>query len=378
MNPLFFSSEGHPMRDFNPHFLLDAPRYPDHGYALLADRIKRMLATSADVVFVQAEALLALEAVAASIAQPGAVAVNVVTSPYGRWFGHWLRQGGATVHDVVAAPGQPVESSAVSACLDTLAHVDIVAAVHAESSSGALNPLAELAALAKSRDALFAVDAVASVGGHVIDIDGLGIDITVIGPQKALAGPAGVSAVVLGERAWSHIDATPDFAPSSLSLAELKRDWLERGRAALPGTPSALEFWALEAAIDRIEAEGMERVIARHQQAARATRAALRALGVSPWIERDDAASALVTSAPIPQGVDGRELIAHALHHGGELSPGFGDVAGHFVRLNHTGLRATEDTVLSNVVAYGKALEQARLAVDLAAATRAVADAYAR
>ncbi|NVH74168.1 alanine--glyoxylate aminotransferase family protein [Paraburkholderia sp. JPY432] len=246
------------MQTFDRYWLVDVPRYPDHGYALLAERIKRLLKTSADVLFVQAEAVLALEAVAASIARQGIVAVNVVTSPYGRWFGGWLRRGGAIVHDVVATMGQPVESSAVANCLETLEHVDIVAAVHAESSSGALNPLAQLAALAKSRHALFAVDAVASIGGHVIDVDGLGIDIAVIGPQKALAGPAGLSAVVLGQRALDHIAKMPDFAPSSLSLAALKRDWLDRGRPGLPGTPSALEFWALEAALDRIEAEGKD------------------------------------------------------------------------------------------------------------------------
>ncbi|MGF6545635.1 pyridoxal-phosphate-dependent aminotransferase family protein [Paraburkholderia youngii] len=364
------------MQTFDRYLLVDVPRYPDHGYALLAERIKRLLKTSADVMFVQAEAVLALEAVAASIARQGIVAVNVVTSPYGRWFGGWLRRGGAIVHDVVATMGQPVESSAVANCLETMEHVDIVAAVHAESSSGALNPLAQLAALAKSRHALFAVDAVASIGGHVIDVDGLGIDIAVIGPQKALAGPAGVSAVVLGQRALDHIAKTPDFAPSSLSLAALKRDWLDRGRPGLPGTPSALEFWALEAALDRIEAEGIERVIERHQQASRATRSALRALGVSPWIARDDAASALVTSAPVPRGVDGQELIAQALRYGGELAPGVGDVAGHIVRLNHTGLNANADSVRSNVVAFGRALDQLRFAVDLDAALRAVAHAY--
>ncbi|MEM5404877.1 MULTISPECIES: pyridoxal-phosphate-dependent aminotransferase family protein [Paraburkholderia] len=366
------------MRTFDRHGLVDVPRYPDHGYALLADRIKGLLGTSADVVFVQAEAVLALEAVAASIARHGVVAVNVVTSAYGRWFGHWLRRGGATVHDVAVAMGQPVDSSAVASCLEMLEHVDIVAAVHAESSNGALNPLAELAALAKSRNALFAVDAVASIGGHVIDVDRIGIDIAVIGPQKALAGPAGVSAVVLGQRAWDHIAALPDFAPSSLSLAALKRDWLDCGRPALPGTPSALEFWALEAAIDRIEAEGMERVIERHQQASRATRSALRALGVSPWIARDDAASALVTSASVPRGVDGPDLIAQASRYGAELAPGIGDVAGHIVRLNHTGLNANAASVRSNVVALGRALEQLRFSVDLDAALRAVANAYER
>jgi aspartate aminotransferase-like enzyme len=366
------------MPDFDAQALLDVPRYPDQGYALLADRLQRLLGTSADVVFIQAEAVLALEAVAASLARSGIVAVNVVTSPYGRWFGHWLRRGGATVHEVVAAAGQPIETSDVARTLDTLAHVDLVVAVHAESSCGVLNPLDELAALAKSRNALFAVDAVASVGGHPLEIDRLGIDIAVIGPQKALAGPVGVSAAVVGPRAWAHIESMPDFAPSSLSLAALKRDWLERGRPALPGTPPPLEFWALEAALDRIEAEGLDRVIARHGQAARATRAGLRALGVALWIARDEAASALVTSAPVPEGIDAHDLIAHARQQGGDLAPGFGEAAAHFVRLNHTGLRAAEDAVLANVQAYGRALAELRYTVDLDAATQAVAYAYGR
>ncbi|CAB3767141.1 pyridoxal-phosphate-dependent aminotransferase family protein [Paraburkholderia solisilvae] len=365
------------MSRFDFHLLLDPPRYPTDRFAPLADRIKRLLATQADVVFVQAEAMLALEAVATSIARPGLVALNVVTSPYGTWFGTWLRRGGATVHQVSAAPGQPIDAADVSACLDGLPQVDIVAAVHAESSNGALNPLAELAALARSRGVLFVVDAVASVGGHPIDFDVHGIDIAVMGAQKALAGPAGVSAVAVSARAWTHIAAAPDYAPSSLSLAELKHGWIERGRLALPGTPAPLEFWALEAALDRVDAEGIEQVIARHQQAARASRAGLRALGIEPWIAHDAAASALVTSAPVPAGVDANVLIADAARLGVELMPGFGDIEGRIVRLNHTGMHAAFDTVLANVTAYGAALERQGVSVDIGAAARAVSDAYA-
>ncbi|MFY4711968.1 aminotransferase class V-fold PLP-dependent enzyme [Burkholderia glumae] len=198
------------MNRFDPRRLLDLPRYPEHGYARLADRLRHLLATSADILFVQAEAVFALEAVATSLARPGLTAVNVVTSRYGRWFGAWLRRGGVSVHDVTAAPGQAIALGAVEARADELARVDIVAAVHAESSSGALNPIAGLAALARARDALFAVNAVASVGGHALELDALGIDVAVIGPQKALAGPAGVSAVAVGARAWAQIEAAPD------------------------------------------------------------------------------------------------------------------------------------------------------------------------
>jgi aspartate aminotransferase-like enzyme len=366
------------MSRFDLRLLLDPPRYPADRYAPLADRIKRLFATTqGDVVFMQAEAILALEAVATSIARPGLAAVNVVTSPYGVWFGTWLARRGVTVHQVNAAAGQPVEVDAVAACLAGLPHVDIVAAVHAESSNGALNPLGALAALARSREALFVVDAVASVGGHPIDFDKHDIDIAVIGAQKGLAGPAGVSAVAVSARAWAHIDALPDFAPSSLSLAELKRNWLDRGRLALPGTPPALEFWALDAALDRIEAEGIEQVIARHGQAARATRAGLRALGVEPWIAEDDAASALVTSAPAPEGIHANTLIADAAKLGVELLPGFGEIEGRIVRLDHTGLHASFEMVLANVTAFGAVLERRGVSVDIGAAVHAVKDAYA-
>src|ERR1700690_4325093 len=99
------------MPSFNP--LLNPSNYPAGRYAPLADRLKWLLATCSDVVFIQAEAILALEAAAASLTQADMTAINVVTSPYGTWFGAWLRRGGATVHDVVAEPGRPIAIEAV-------------------------------------------------------------------------------------------------------------------------------------------------------------------------------------------------------------------------------------------------------------------------
>ncbi|TCK34894.1 aspartate aminotransferase-like enzyme [Paraburkholderia sp. BL8N3] len=367
-----------PIRHANA--LLDVPVYPAGRYAPLADRIGRLLSSTGDVIFVQAEAILALEAVATSIARPGVTAVNIVTSPYGAYFGAWLRRAGATVHELLAEPGQPAGMQALRARMDALPAVDVVAAVHAEAANGVLNPLADIAALAKARNALLVIDAVASIGAHPLDVDALGIDIAVIGAQKGLAGPAGVSAVAMSQRAWTHVAATPDFAPSSLSLAEIRRTWLDRGRGALPGMPAPLEFWALEAAIDRVEAEGIDNVIARHQRAAMAARAGLRALGVEPWIADDRAASALVTSAPVPDGIDAQALIDAAARYGVALGAGFGNTEGRLVRLDHTGAKAAFDSVLAAVVGYGAALGTfgtLGMAVDIGAAAKAVATAWA-
>ncbi len=360
--------------DFAP--LLDPPAFAAAGFAPLADRLKRLFGTEKDLVFIQAEALLALEAAALSLARPGLVAVNVVTSPYGRYFGAWLRRGGAEVVDVVAPSGQPVAANAVADAIGSLARVDLVAIVHGEAANGALNPLEAVAALAKSANALLVVDAVASAGGHVVDIDGLGIDLCILGPQKALGGPVALSLATVSARAWAAMQAAPRFSPSLLSLLDIKEAWLDRGRGALPGTPAPLEFRALAAALDRLETEGLPARIARHQRAAKASRAGLRALGIAPWIAEDASALALVTAAPVPEGIDAETLIAAAGRFGVTLGRGFGDIEHRLVRLDHTGSRAAFGPVLANVVAYGAALEALGHAVDIGAAAAAVTAVY--
>ncbi|MBB2683952.1 UNVERIFIED_ORG: aspartate aminotransferase-like enzyme [Rhizobium etli] len=359
---------------WNP--LLGAPLYPAERYALLADTIGRILRCRGDVVLVQAEAVVALEAVAAGLARPGLSALNLVTSPYGGWFGQWLRRGGASVRNLVAEPGLPIEIDAVAEALDAGPHIDVLAVVHAESASGILNPLPEILALAHARGIVTVVDAVASVGGHRIDVDDLGIDIAVIGPQKALGGPAGVSALCVSQRAWDLVLKGDPPRDSILSLADLK-GWIDDGRRVLPGTPAPLEFFALEAALDRIEAEGLENVVARHALAASATRAGLAALGAPAWVPAAKASN-LVTAVPLPEALEPASLIAAAGRLGVELTEAVGTAPARLARLNHTGPRAAFQTVLSNVVGYGAALRQTGRPADIAAAAEAIAAAYSR
>ncbi|MBX4862165.1 alanine--glyoxylate aminotransferase family protein [Rhizobium sophorae] len=364
------------MSDLGWNPLHGVPSYPAERYAILADRIGGILRSRNDMLLVQAEAVVALEAAAVSLARPGLTALNIITSPYGGWFGQWLRRGGATVEDVVAEPGLPIEIEAVAKALDAGPHIKVLALVHAESASGILNPLPEILALARARNIVTVVDAVASVGGHQFDVGDLGIDIAVIGPQKALGGPAGLSAISVSRRAWDLI--LRDGAPreSILSLADLK-NWIDGGRRSLPGTPAPLEFFALETALDRIEADGMENIVARHALAASATRAGLAALGAPAWVPAAKASN-LMTAVPVPQTLEPAALIATAGQLGVELSEGVGTAPARLVRLNHTGPRAAFQTVLSNVVAYGAALRQSGHPADIAAASEAISAAYSR
>jgi aspartate aminotransferase-like enzyme len=364
------------MSDLGWNPLHGVPSYPAERYAVLADRIGDILRSRNDILLVQAEAVVALEAAAVSLARPGLTALNIVTSLYGGWFGQWLRRGGATVADIVAEPGLPIEIEAVAKALDAGPRIDVLALVHAESASGILNPLPEILALARARGIVTIVDAVASVGGHGFEVDNLGIDIAVVGPQKALGGPAGVSALSVSHRAWDLI--LTDGAPcdSILSLADLKT-WVDSGRRGLPGTPAPLEFFALETALDRVEAEGLENIVARHALAASATRAGLAALGAPDWVPAARASN-LVTAVPVPESLAPAALIAAAGQLGVELTEGVGTGPARLLRLNHTGPRAAFQTVLSNVVAYGAALRQAGHPSDISAAAEAISAAYSR
>jgi aspartate aminotransferase-like enzyme len=351
--------------------LPDAPPYPAEGFARLADRLAALMGTRNDVVLVQAEAVVALEAAASSLGRPGVTALNIVTSLYGAWFGGWLRRAGATVIDLRADPGKPVTADAVAGALAAHPGIGLLSLVHAESATGILNPLPGILALAHQAGALSVVDAVASFGGHPVPVDALGIDVAVIGPQKTIGGQAGCSAVAVSPRAWAAMKA-PGEAPSVLSLADLKASWIDTGRGALPGTPSPIEFHALHAALDRIEAEGLPALIARHETAAAAMRAGVAALGVPLWVPAETASN-LVTAGPVPEGRSAEALVA-ALPPGDSLiAPGVGPAGDRLVRLNHTGPRACRTVVLSELAAYAAALSRLGQPVDTGAGLAAAA-----
>lgn len=362
---------------WNP--LPDAPAFPADGFAPLADAVARVLSTSNDVLLIQGEAVVALEAVAQSLGHPGVRVLNIVTSMYGHWFGAWLRRAGAGVQDLIAPPGQPVAAGAVAQAL-AAGRFDLVAVVHAESAYGILNPLEDIAALTRARGALLVVDAVASVGGHALDVDALGVDVAVIGPQKALGGQAGVSAVALSAAAMDRLSPSGE-APSILSLADQRDGWLTTGRGALPGTPSALEFHALAATLARVLAEGMPALQARHLATARAARAGALALTGRNWVA-DVQASNLVTAVALPVGVSAASVLAAAngtangperATHG--LSAGVGPGGDALIRLNHTGPRARTEVILSDLSVLAQALARLGVAVDARAALAAAAGA---
>ncbi|MCF2539471.1 aminotransferase class V-fold PLP-dependent enzyme [Streptomyces sp. FB2] len=364
----------HPFLDLAP---LSAARF-----AAVEDRVARLLGTRQDVVIMQGEALLPLEGAIRGTAGPGTTALNVITGPYGQTFGDWLRDCGARVIDLAVPFHTAVTAEQIREAFAEHPEIDFVSLVHAEAATGNTNPVAEIGEVVREHGALFYLDAVASIGAEPVLPDAWGVDLCVIGAQKAMGGPAGVSAVSVSERAWARMAANPG-APrrSYLSLLDWKERWIDGGRRTLLHAPAQLEMLALEACMERIEADGLDTVMARHRAAALATRAGAVALGggLEPYVHDVRDAAPVATTLRTPAGVEASEVVARALASDPALplAAGGGALAKEMIRVNHYGTDAAAGVVRGSLAALGAALAEKGPAVDVEAALRAVDDIFA-
>jgi aspartate aminotransferase-like enzyme len=336
-----------------PRDLLDQKPLTPAELTQLEELSRSILATRNDIVIMQGEAILALEGVARSVGAPGRTALNVVTGPYGAIFGDWMREAGSEVIDLASEFDAVITVDAVATAIRTHKPA-LLAIVHAEAATGGTNPLEAILTLAREAGVVTIVDSVAAVGAEPVLVDAWGIDVAVIGGQKSLAGPAGVSAVSLSEAAWELIDATPN-APrgSSLSLLDWRDSWLRTSRRAIPGMPSWLESRAFGAALERVLDEGLSQVNDRHRRASAATIAGAAVLGILPWqTGAVETLAPVVTALRLPQsGALGDGGL------GGILSPGNGVLYNAVLRVNHTGRAARIDAVTDALERIAAALD---------------------
>jgi aspartate aminotransferase-like enzyme len=357
--------------------LLDPlPITPAQFYALGVS-VAELLETRNDILLPQAEAVLPLEAAARSVARPGTTMLNIITSPYGKAFGRWLREGGVNVVEISSAPNRAIDPEVVQRALDSHSDISVVSFVHVEAISGVRNDAELISRMAHERGAMVILDAVASIGAHEVPIDEWGVDITVLASQKALAGPAGISIAVVNARAWSVLADNPTAPRGSiLSLLDWKEHWLDTDRSTVPTILAPLEVWALKVAIERVKGEGLASVERRHRAAAAASRAGARSLGLSPFVDDEDAA-VIVTTLRSPEGVDATSLVRDAKRLSDvALSPGFGELAHEVIRIDHTGERARLDVVIAALEALSRALGHVTSGDAIEAAIEAASKAW--
>jgi aspartate aminotransferase-like enzyme len=357
------------------HPLLDHPPPTPEEFAAVELAAGRVLRTADDVVIVQAEAALALEAVLHGVVRPGSSALCLSSGAYGVWFANELRTLGAEVTVIEVGWREAIDPADVELALTRDPAIELVAFVHGESLSGNLNPAPEICRIVRAHGALCIVDAVASIGAHRLETSKWGIDVCIAGPQKALAGSSGTSLVSVSDRAWQTMRDNPRAPRGTFgSLLDWKDRWIDAGRTQIPGTPAIVEMWALDAALARVLDEGLDQVIARHERAARGCRAGVRAYGLELWPLSDEIATNAVTVVAVPESVSAEGLRDAALHLGLALVPGRGALEGKVIRIDHMGAGAFPDAIFSSLVALGAALRHQGLRVEVSDAVAAAGE----
>jgi pyridoxamine---pyruvate transaminase len=335
--------------------------------------------TTNDVVLMQGEAVLGIEAAARALVKPGTRCLNLVSGVYAAWFGDWLREYGAEVHEVRVPYDEAIDPAIVSDALERHGPFGVVAVVHSETPSGIENPLAAIGPLAHEHGALMFADVVSALGGTQVEIDAWHVDLAVAGPQKCLGGPPGISLVTVSPAAWEAIESNPN-APrrSFLSLLDWKHRWIDGGRVAFPYTPSVSDVNGVHAALEEVLDEGPDAVIATHRQAARACRAGVRAMGLELWPKSESYAANCVTAVRLPAGVAVGELLTHVRkRYGVMLSGGYGELKENVIRLGHMGPASRSLYPLVAVSALGRGLIDLGVSVDLGAGAQATMESLA-
>ncbi len=355
--------------DYDPVFL-------DHfreTEALLASVFR----TSNDVVLMQGEAVLGLEAAARGLVRPGMRCLNLVSGVYAAWFGDWLREYGADVEEIRVSYDEAIDPAEVKQVLADRGDIELVSVVHSETPSGVENPLGEIGPLAHAHGALMLADVVSSLAGTELLTDEWHVDIAVAGPQKCLAGPPGISLIAVSPAAWEAMEANPGAPRGSfLSLLDWKHTWIDGGRTAFPYTPSVADMNGVRAALREVLDDGLEATIEAHARAARACRAGVRAMGLELWPRSETYAANCVTAVRAPSGVAVPALLSHVRErYGVMLSGGYGELKEKLIRLGHMGPASRSLYPLVAVSALGRGLLDLGISVDVGAGAHAVLEA---
>jgi alanine-glyoxylate transaminase / serine-glyoxylate transaminase / serine-pyruvate transaminase len=291
-----------------------------------------------------------METCVVNLVEPGDEMIVCVNGAFGTRMADVAGRCGAVVHVVEAPWGETIEAEAIARALADHPKTKVVGIVHAETSTGAHQPLVEISKAVHAAGALLLVDAVTSLGGVPLDVDEWRIDACYSGTQKCLSCPPGLAPVTLSPAAFDVVRSRKRKVQSwYLDLSLIAQYWGE-SRVYHHTAPINMSYGLYEALRIVVE-EGLEARQARHALNHRALRAGLEALGLR-YIPRHSLPN--LNAVHVPDGVDDAAVRRRLLADFGiEIGAGLGPFKGKAWRI---GLMGHSSTV-RNVTTFLGALE---------------------
>ena len=315
-----------------------------------------------------------METTFVNLLEPGDRVVVGVNGVFGERMCDVASRCGAEVRRVEAPWGRIVDPQEVAQAIREVKPT-LVAVVHAETSTGVLQPLQTIQEATHEAGALLLVDCVTSLGGVDLRIDEWKIDVAYSGTQKCLSCPPGLAPVTFGERALERFDRRTTKPQSwYLDIGMIRRYW--SGERLYHHTAPINAIYGLREALRLIVEEGLENRIARHSRNAAALRAGVEAMGLQLFAQADARLPSLTTVC-VPEGCDEAALRGTLLNEFNlEIGGGLGPVKGKVWRVGLMGDTSTPRNVFYFLSCLERILRRQGVKVEngLAAAQEALGE----
>ncbi len=312
-------------------------------FAEAAEGLKYLFQTKQDVLILASTGTGAMEGGVTNLFSPGDKVLVINGGKFGERWGKISETYGLQVvwHNVEW--GHAADPKDIESILNQDKEIKGVLVQASETSTTAAQPIEALSKLTRDRDdLLLVVDAITGLGVFNLPMDEWGIDALVTGSQKALQLPPGLAMVGLSEKAWKFADQStcPHF------YFDFKKERKNLANKTSAYTPAVSLVIGLREVLKNIKAEGLDNLFKRHNRLARATRAAVKAMGLQGVAPDSPADSA--TGFFVPEGIDGGKLVKSMRDDFGvTLAGGQDDWKGKVVRIAHLGYVDTFDVIIA-------------------------------
>ncbi len=345
-------------------FQMGQPVRPHYGaewtadYNETRDLLKQVFKTEGDVHILSGSGSAAIDAAIGSLTTTGDRVVVGINGYFGDRLEEICAGYGLEVSRITAPLGEQLDPESFREAFDSEPRPALVAVVSLETATAVVNPVQEIAALAREYEIPMVVDAVSGRGGVPLSMDEWGIDIVASASQKCLGAPPRLGPIAISPRPWNIMESKPDRAHGwYLNLETWRRFANEWGPwHPHPVTVATNNIYALRTGLKTLLEEGVDRRIERYTEMAMSLRNGVRALGMEP-LTPDDQLAPVLTAIFAPEGVKIGELLGYLRdEHSIMISGGLGEtLRDRIFRVGHMGPTVTAgdiDDVLGALRAF--------------------------
>lgn len=311
-------------------------------FAEIREGLKYLFQTQNEVLIFTSSGTGGMEGAVSNILSSGDKALVIRGGKFGERWGEICRAFGIEFIPIDVEWGKAVEPTLVEKTLESDPAIRAIYTQASETSTGVRHPIREIAEIVKRyEDKVLVVDAITGIGVFSIPMDEWGIDVLVSGSQKALMLPPGLAFVALSEKAWRLVERSnlPKY------YFDFKKELKSTKKNQSSYTPAISLFVGLRESLRMIQKEGLEALFRRHEKLARATREAVKALGLDLYAP--DSPSDAVTAVKIPEKIDGERLKDLFFERFGiTVAEGQDRAKGKIIRIAHLGYYDRLDMVM--------------------------------